>query len=51
MGGIQILMDKPISLIKRLMAGLENLLVSPCLKRRIRGSLKDYWRGKHKKPS
>jgi hypothetical protein len=38
-------------LIKRLMAGLENLPVIPCLERRIRGrALRDYLRGEHQKP-
>jgi len=34
---IPILKDKSMGLIKWQKAGLENLLVSPCLKRRIKG--------------
>jgi len=42
---------KPIGLIKWLMARLENLLASPCLKRRIRErAIRDYLRGEHKNP-
>jgi hypothetical protein len=45
------LTDKPIKLIKRLVAGLENLLVSTCIKRRIREwAVRDYLRVEHKKP-
>ena len=44
--------NKPIGLIKSRKAGLENLLVSPCLKRRIRRSaIRDYQMGEHKNPS
>jgi hypothetical protein len=45
---IQILRDKPIRLIKRLMAGLKNLLVTPYLKRRIRRrAIRDYQTGEY----
>jgi hypothetical protein len=43
--------DKPIELIKCWKAGMDNLLVSPFLKRRIRGrAKKDYRRDEHKNP-
>jgi hypothetical protein len=45
---IQILRDKPIRLIKGLMAGLKNLLVTPYLKRRIRRrAIRDYQTGEY----
>ena len=44
--------DKSIGLIKWRKAGLENLLVSTCIKRRIRGmAKKDYRRDEHKNSS
>ena len=44
--------DKSIRLIKWQKAGLENLLGSPCIKRRIRRSaIRDYQMGEHKNPS
>jgi hypothetical protein len=46
------LKDKSIGLIKWQKAGLENLLGSPCIKRRIRRSaIRDYQMGEHKNPS
>jgi len=43
------LKDKSIELIKWQKAGLENLIVSTCLKRRIRGkAIKDYRIAEHK---
>jgi hypothetical protein len=48
---ILILKDKSIGLIKRQKAGLENLLGSPCIKRRIRRrAIRDYQMGEHKNP-
>jgi hypothetical protein len=45
------LRDKPIGLIKWRKARLENLLISPCLKRRIRErAIRDYLRGEHQNP-
>jgi hypothetical protein len=41
--------DKSIELIKWQKVGLENLLGSPCIKRRIRrGAIRDYQMGEHK---
>jgi hypothetical protein len=46
---IPILKDKSIRLIKWQRAGLENLLGSPCIKRRIRRSaIGDHQMGEHK---
>jgi hypothetical protein len=46
-----ILREKRIELIKWRKAGLGNLLVSPCLKRRIKGrAIKDYRKGEHQNP-
>jgi len=46
------LKDKSNGLIKWQKAGLENLLGSPCIKRRIRRSaIRDYQMGEHKNPS
>ena len=43
--------DKSVGLIKWQKAGLENLLGSPCIKRRIRWrAIRDYRRGEHKNP-
>jgi len=43
------LKDKSIGLIKWQKAGLENLLGSPCIKRRIRRrAIRDYQMGEHK---
>ena len=43
--------DKPIELIKWLKAGLEDLLISPYLKRRIRRrAIRDYQMGEHQNP-
>jgi hypothetical protein len=45
------LKDRSIGLIKWQKLGLENLLESPCIKRRIRGrAIRGYRRGEHKKP-
>jgi hypothetical protein len=45
------LKDKSIGLIKWQKAGLENLLGSPCIKRRIRvRAKKEYWGGEHQNP-
>jgi len=42
-GGVQILKDKPIELIKWWKAGSKNLLVSTCITRRIRNrAIRDY---------
>jgi len=44
-------MDKSIGLIEWQKAGLENLFVSTCLKRRIRGrAIRDYQMGEHQNP-
>jgi len=46
------LKDKSIKLIKWQKARLENLLRSPCIKRRIRRSaIRDYQMGEYKNPS
>jgi len=51
-GRIPILKDKSIGLIKWQKVGLENLLGSPCIKRRIRGgAIRDYQMGEYKNPS
>jgi hypothetical protein len=43
--------DKPVRLIKWQKVGLENLLISPCLKRRIRRrAVGDYRIGEHQIP-
>ena len=43
--------DKSIGLIKWQKAGLENLLVSTCIKRRIRSrAIRDYQMGEHQNP-
>jgi len=45
------LKDKSIGLIKWQKAGLENLLVSTCIKRRIRRrAIRDYQMGEHQNP-
>jgi hypothetical protein len=45
------LWDKPIRLIKWQKVGLQNILVSPYLKRRIRErAIRDYLRGEHQNP-
>jgi hypothetical protein len=45
------LKDKSIGLIKWQKAGLENLLGSPCIKRRIRRrAIRDYQIGEHQNP-
>jgi hypothetical protein len=45
------LKDKSIGLIKWQKAGLENLLGSPCIKRRIRRRvIRDYQMGEHQNP-
>jgi hypothetical protein len=45
------LKDKSIGLIKWQKAGLENLLGSPCIKRRIRRrAIGDYQMGEHQNP-
>jgi len=48
---IPILKDKSIGLIKWQKAGLENLLVSTCIKRSIRRrAIRDYQMGEHQNP-
>ena len=48
---IPILRDKPIELIKWRQTGLEDLLINPCLKRRIRErAIRDYQMGEHQNP-
>jgi hypothetical protein len=50
-GRILIFREKPIGLIKWRKAGFDNLLVSPYLKRRIKGrAIRDYRRGEHQNP-
>jgi len=52
MRGIPILRDTLIGLIKRGKAGLENLLVSTCPKKRIRErAIRDYRKRRASKPS